>query len=161
VGGGQFGIWNLNGLSLDRYGTAGRPGTTGVVGGPQPIFQTEPGWTASGDTDGVSVPLAMTYNSKLQAWVGWDVRTTLYFFFPDYARKNINIVAKNDLTGGPKGDSSTTPSFTYLPDHDMYLVNAAWGGNFYLLIPSAGAVLPQSQAVGSAVGPSKKRSGAR
>jgi hypothetical protein len=161
VGGGQFGIWNLNGLSLDRYGTAGGPGTTGVVEGPQPIFQTEPGWTASGDTDGVNVPLAMTYNSKLQAWVGWDAGTTLYFFFPDYKRKNINIVAKDDLSSSPKRNPDTTASITYIPDHDFYVVNAAWEGNFWLLIPPADAVRPQSEAAGSAAVPSKKRTGAR
>jgi hypothetical protein len=156
AGGGQFAIWNFNGLSLDAYGTNGSPGTTGVVGGPEPLFTTQPDWGAHGNTDAVNGPLSVTYNPKLRAWVGWDLGSTLYFFFPDYEQKTINIVAKNDIAGGPKGDP-TAASITYIPDHDVYVVNAGWGSNFYLLSPPEEGTALQAQAAEATAGPSKKR----
>ena len=125
IGNGAMAMWNLNGLSLTKYG-AHAP------------FIHESGWTIIGDKELFKNPHrpGITYNPKLKAFVAWTGSTTIYFLYPNYTSKTISVVAKMDVAAGPSDRANDLDGkFTYIPESDAYLAFTGMRQNFSLLIP--------------------------
>ena len=134
-GGGQGTIemWNLNGLSMTKY-SAKSP------------FAPDTGWTVTGDTDLLSNTsvAGLTYNPNLGAFVAWTGGSTVYFLYPNYQSKVINILGKIDIPGGPPATTDNLyGGFTYIPDKNVYLAFSNVRNDFYLLVPPGGLSHPR------------------
>ena len=94
-------------------------------------------WKVTGDTSLLeSAQPAITFNSKLDMFVGWAGSDTLYFMRPDYKAHTLSIVSKH-IDGGPTatGFYDMDGFLAYLPDHDAYLVFSGMNKDFWLLLP--------------------------
>jgi hypothetical protein len=124
-GQGTIEMWNLNGLSMTKY-SASSP------------FAPDTGWTVTGDTDllsGVRVA-GLTYNPNLGAFVVWRGGSTVYFLYPNYQTKVINILGKIDILDGPPvATDDLYGGFIYIPDKNEYLAFSNVRNDFYLLVP--------------------------
>jgi hypothetical protein len=124
-GPGTIEMWNLNGLSMTKY-DAKSP------------FVPDAGWTITGDTDILSAPrvAGLTYNPNLGAFAAWRGGDTVYFLYPDYQHKVINIIGKVDISDGPPGTPDNFyGGFTYINDMNEYLAFSNTRNDFYLLVP--------------------------
>ncbi len=143
-------VFDLNGLSLSKYGANGGRGTNGNAGGPGPIYKglntnrtgyyagyTAPGtWTVTGNTEALSHPTAgLTYNPKLDRFVAYPGGSTIYFLKPNYRTRTLNILAKT-VPGGPTGSVGYS-GFVYMPERDDYLAFAGTGSDLFQLVPPA------------------------
>src|SRR5579883_257493 len=129
--------FDLNGLSMHRYGTDGRPGTTGEIGGPGLLFRPEPGWTIRGATSFLSVAWpSLTYNPKLDMFVAWAGGPELFFLKPDYNARRLDVTVKM-VPGGPTVDPKHELDgfLTYMPDRDAYLAFSGFDRDFWILKP--------------------------
>jgi hypothetical protein len=137
--GGKVVVWNLNGFSMTAYGTNGQSGTNGTPGVPGPLFSSESGWTALGNTTILQTPdAAITYNPKLDMFVAWNGGDLVYFMKANYASKTLNIIGKH-IYGGPTLQAQDyRGTFIYIPDADEYLVFTGMGNNFAFLVPPGG-----------------------
>ncbi len=135
---GSVGLYDLNGLSLTKYGTNGQGGTDGVVGGPGPEFKPDTSWTVTGDTTILQAFMpSFTYNPKLDMFVAWAGTDKFYFIKLDYATKTANIISKH-IPGGPTtydGYGGLAGHLIYIPSLDEYLVFTGISNDFYLLVP--------------------------
>ena len=124
-GHGRMEMWNLNGLSMTRYS-------------PQSPFAPDPGWQITGDTDLLADQsvAGLTYNPRLGAFVAWTGGSVVYFLYPNYSSKTIDILGKIDILDGPPGtDRNLFGGFTYIESLDEYLAFSDIRHDFYLLIP--------------------------
>jgi hypothetical protein len=122
-------MWNLNGLSMTRY-SARSP------------FAPDNGWTVTGDTDLLKSTnvVGVTYNPNLSAFVAWGGASTVYFLYPNYQTKVVNIVGKVDIPDGPPATTiNLYGGFSYIADKNEYLAFSDVRSDFYLLIPPGGA----------------------
>ncbi|HET8996445.1 MAG TPA: hypothetical protein VFN42_07235, partial [Acetobacteraceae bacterium] len=106
-------------------------------------YRPDTSWTVTGDTGILAAAHpALTFNPKLGMFVAWAGGDAVYFLLPDYAAKTLSILVKH-IGGGatPQGDYAPDGWFTYLPDHDAYLVFAGMQQDFTLLLPT-GARMP-------------------
>jgi hypothetical protein len=132
AGGGGLGnieMWNLNGLSMTKY-SARSP------------FAPDNGWTVTGDMDLLksTIVVGVTYNPNLSAFVAWRGGSTVYFLYPNYQTKVVNIVGKVDIPDGPPATTSNLyGGFNYISDKNEYLAFSDVRSDFYLLIPPGGA----------------------
>jgi len=118
-------MWNLNGLSMTRY-SAKSP------------FAPDPDWKFTGDTDllGDQYVAGLTYNPRLDAFVAWIGGSAVYFLYPNYGTKTINILAKIDIPDGPPATQENLfGGFTYIPSLNEYLAFSDVRHDFYLLLP--------------------------
>jgi hypothetical protein len=128
-GPGDIEMWNLNGLSMTKY-SARSP------------FAPDSGWTVTGDVDLLSNPnvIGLTYNPNLGAFVAWGGGSAVYFLYPNYKTKVVNILGKLDILDGPPAATGNLyGGFNYIPDKDVYLAFSDVRSNFYLLIPPGGS----------------------
>jgi hypothetical protein len=127
-------VFDLNGLSMEAYGTSGLKGTTGTVGGAKPLFEPDTSWTFSGDTSLLSASdAALTYNRNLKKFVAWTGDDMLYFLTPDYASKVLDIVSKH-VSGNPeKPRGKMMGKFEYIPNLDLYITFSGTDKDFYYL----------------------------
>ncbi|EGV28252.1 hypothetical protein ThidrDRAFT_3955 [Thiorhodococcus drewsii AZ1] len=150
VSGARTAVFDLNGLSLEAYGTSGAKGSTGVVGGAGPLFEPDTSWTFTGNTSLLSVSdLALTYNPNLNKFVAWTGDDALYFITPDYSSKVLEIVSKH-VSGNPPKPGNLRGKFTYIPDRDLYIAFSGTDKDFYYLRPTSKIPVPES---GSSVVP--------
>jgi hypothetical protein len=122
---GSIEMWNLNGLSTTKY-SASLP------------FAPDTGWTVTGDTDilGDMSVAGLTFNPNLGAFVAWMGGSTVYFLYPNYRTKAINILGKIDIAGGPPATTANLyGGFTYIPNKNEYLAFSDVRNDFYLLMP--------------------------
>ena len=100
-------------------------------------YRPDVSWTVTGDT-GILAEAhpALTFNPRLHMFVAWAGGNQVYFLRPDYSAKTLDILYKR-IPGGPKplGYYALDGWFTYLPDHDAYLVFLGMNQDFYLLLP--------------------------
>jgi hypothetical protein len=125
-GPGTIEMWNLNGLSMTKYNA-------------QSPFAPDTGWTVTGDTALLSAPrvAGLTYNPNLGAFVAWRGGNTVFFLYPDYQMKVVNIIGKVDISDGPPGTADNFyGGFTYINDMNEYLAFSNTRNDFYLLVPS-------------------------
>lgn len=137
----QIGVMDLNGFSMTKYGTNGKPGSfTTVIGGPGPILYPDTSWTVQGDVTLLAYNASLLYNPKLDMFVAWAATDKVYFIKLNYQTKTATIVSKH-IPGGPTFDlanwAGMAGSLTYIPDRDVYLVFAGSNKDFYLLVPPA------------------------
>jgi hypothetical protein len=132
---GTIEMWDLNGLSMTRYS-------------PKSAFAPIPGWKVSGNTDllnDTSVA-GLTYNPQLGAFVAWTGGSVVYFLYPDYRSKTINILEKIDIPNGPPAaHENLFGGFTYIPARNEYLAFSDVRHDFYLLVPPGDSYSAQSR----------------
>jgi hypothetical protein len=140
MGSGKVQTWNLNGLSMTKYGTLGTTGTIGIAGGSGPLFQPDTSWTVTGDTTILNTSRApgITYNPSLKAFVAWAGDDKVYFMYPNYQTKVLDIVSKFDMVGWPTYTGDLNGKFVYIPEKNAYLVFTGFNTPFYYLIPPGG-----------------------
>jgi hypothetical protein len=131
---GTIDMWDLNGLSMTRYG-ANSP------------FAPIPGWKITGNMDLLNNTkvAGLTYNPQLDAFVAWTGGSAVYFLYPDYGNKTINILAKIDIPNGPPAsDDDLFGGFTYIQARNEYLAFSDVRHDFYLLVPPRDSASAQS-----------------
>lgn len=122
---GQIEMWDLNGLTMSRYS-------------PRSPFAPAAGWRVTGDMDllGDSQVAGLTYNPRLDVFVAWAGGSTVYFIYPNYNTKTVDILGKVDIPGGPPATNQNLyGGFTYIPWRNEYLAFSDAYHDFYLLIP--------------------------
>lgn len=122
---GAIAMWNLNELSLSKYSSSAS-------------FNHDPAWTIRGSRDLLDDPHhpGITYNPKLKAFVAWTGSSVIYFLYPNYKSRTIDIVAKMDIPPGPTESANDLDGkFIYIPDMDAYLAFSGVNENFFLLTP--------------------------
>ena len=122
---GRIEMWDLNGLSMTRYSQ-------------KSPFAPIPGWKVTGDTDLLNDTrvAGLTYNPQLGAFVAWTGGSVVYFLYPDYRSKTINILGKIDIPNGPPATHGHLfGGFTYIPARNEYLAFSDVRHDFYLLMP--------------------------
>ncbi|HUN40102.1 MAG TPA: right-handed parallel beta-helix repeat-containing protein [Acetobacteraceae bacterium] len=123
---GTIEMWDLNGLSMTRYN-------------PSSPFAPAPGWRVTGDTDLLGDPqvAGLTYNPLLGAFVAWIGDSNVYFLYPNYRTRTIDIVAKIDIPDGPPPVAHVNlfGGFTYIASLNEYLAFSDVDQDFYLLLP--------------------------
>jgi hypothetical protein len=128
-------MFNLNGLSLTKYGTLGQKGSTGTAGGPGPMYEPDTTWSFTGETSVLGMSdVALTYNSKLKKFVAWAGGDIIYFLTPNYQTKTIDILSKH-VYSNPSSSVGVANKFTYIPDRDVYLAFVGTNKNFFILKP--------------------------
>ncbi len=128
-GRGTIEMWNLNGLSMTKYSAESQ-------------FAPDTGWTVTGDMDLLSAVrvAGLTYNPNMGAFVAWSGGSAVYFLYPDYENKVINILAKIDIPDGPPATTENLyGGFTYIPDKNEYLAFSNVRNDLYLLVPPRGS----------------------
>jgi hypothetical protein len=118
-------MWDLNGLSMTRYS-------------PKSPLAPIPGWKVTGDTDLLNNTrvAGLTYNPQLGAFVAWTGGSVVYFLYPDYRSKTINILGKIDIPDGPPATHGDLfGGFAYIPARNEYLAFSDVRHDFYLLLP--------------------------
>lgn len=131
----RFAVFNLNGLSMTKYGTLGKGGTTGTVGGSGSMFDPDVSWKVTGELEALRTDnAAITYNTKLQKFVIWTGGDIIYFLTPDYKTKTIDILSKR-VYGAPTS-SNVAHKFSYIPERDLYIAFVGTNKNFFLLKPN-------------------------
>ncbi len=122
-------MWNLNGLSMTKY-SARLP------------FAPDIGWTVTGDVDLLNHMnvIGVTYNPNLGAFVAWSGGSTVYFLYPNYQTKVVNILGKIDIPNGPPATTGNLyGGFSYIAGKNEYLAFSDVRSDFYLLIPPGGS----------------------
>ncbi len=146
----KIGVFNLNGLSTSAYGTAGKGGTNGTIGGTQPLFSPDKTWTVVGNTDIFAASsFGVTYNPNIQQFVAWTGGDQLYFIAPNYQTKTLTVVSKT-VSGAPVRNNGrygspiapTNGKFIYIPDKDVYLAYTGLDKDITLLCPSTSKTAP-------------------
>lgn len=141
-GDGKITVYDLNGLSMTKYGTAGKGGSTGTIGGSGPLFQGDQSWVYTGDTSMLDIAdVALTYNPKIKKFVAWAGDDRVFFITPNYATKTLDIITKR-VYGNPTSTVGVRHKFTYLPDKDLYVAFVGTNKDFYFLMPNASGTLP-------------------
>ena len=151
----QVGLYNLNGLSMTKYGTNGSKGTNGLAGGSGPQFDADTSWTVAGDTTLLDYPHAsLTYNPKIDMFVAWTGTSKVYFVQLNYSTKTATIISKQ-VPGGPSATynyGGMAGHLIYIPASDEYLVYTGVNSDFWLLVPPTSTVGTQSPATPSVSG---------
>jgi hypothetical protein len=131
----SIGVFGLKGLSMSKYGTNGKPGTTGTVGSAAPLYQPDSDWKFTGDTSVLSIAdVALTYNPKLRKFVAWAGDDRLFFMTPNYQAKTLDILTKH-VSGNPTSRVGVVGKFTYIPGRDVYVAFTGMDQDMYLLTP--------------------------
>ena len=122
---GTIEMWDLNGLSMTRYS-------------PKSPLAPISGWKVTGDTDLLNDTrvAGLTFNPQLGAFVAWTGGSVVYFLYPDYRSKTINILGKIDIPNGPPATHGDLfGGFTYIRSRNEYLAFSDVRHDFYLLLP--------------------------
>jgi hypothetical protein len=118
-------MWDLNGASMTRYS-------------PKSPFAPVSDWRVTGDLDLLQDEqvAGLTYNPRLDAFVAWTGGSTVYFLYPNYRDKTIEILGKIDIPDGPPATREELHGgFTYSASRDEYLAFSDVQHDFYLLVP--------------------------
>jgi hypothetical protein len=110
-------------------------------------FAPIPGWKITGNMDLLNNTkvAGLTYNPQLDAFVAWTGGSAVYFLYPDYGNKTINILAKIDIPNGPPAsDDDLFGGFTYIQARNEYLAFSDVRHDFYLLVPPRDSASAQS-----------------
>jgi len=105
-------------------------------------YRPDTSWTVTGDTSILAAAHpALTFNPRLDMFVAWNGGDEVYFLRPDYRARKLDIISKR-VAGGPspQGEYALNGLFTYLPDHDAYLVFTGMKQDFQLLLPPGSPV---------------------